>query len=552
MVKTMKRKKKQAPPDPTLIPAVIYARYSSSGQREESIEGQLRECRAWAARNGFRIIGEYADKALTGRTDKRPDFQRMLKDAERGVFKAVICWKIDRFARNRYDSATYKYKLKKNGVRVYYAKEAIPEGPEGIILESVMEGYAEYYSENLSQNIKRGNYDSALERKTLGYKLLGLRKAPDGRFEIDPETAPIVLRIFEEYAAGESAKDIYTQLNNEGYRTSRGGLFNKNSLRHILKNEKYVGVYAYKDIRDEHGIPPIVSRELFDKCQSMLDVHHHSPAAARDVSFLLTTKLFCGHCGEPMTGDGGTSKTGRVYHYYTCNNRKRKKCSKERAPKEWIEQLVIDELVALIHSDGFINEVADRCMEFQRREKDQSALHALEARQKENEKAIRNMIAAIEAGIITSSTKSRLVELEAEKARIETGIAQQLIAEPDLERDQIVYFLERFRDGDVDDESYRQLLVSVFLNAVYLYDDKLTLVLNYSGENCKVTLELVENATNCADPECSGFAQSAPPYYHPNFDTKLGCILFYKNLEFSDFSSNQKTIGQMSIPIQKR
>lgn len=507
----MSRKKTAAAPDPALIPAVIYARYSSSGQREESIEGQLRECRAWAARNGFRIIGEYTDKALTGRTDKRPDFQRMLRDSERGVFKAVICWKIDRFARNRYDSATYKYKLKKNGVRVYYAKEAIPEGPEGIILESVMEGYAEYYSENLSQNIKRGNYDSALERKTLGYKVLGLRKGPDGRFEIDPETALIVLRIFEEYAAGEPAKDIYTRLNNEGYRTSRGGLFNKNSLRHILKNEKYVGVYQYKDIRDEHGIPPIVSRELFDKCQSMLATHHHSPAAARDVSFLLTSKLFCGHCGEPMTGDGGTSKTGRVYHYYTCNNRKRRKCDKERAPKDWIEQLVIDELVKLIHSDEFINEVADRCMEYQKREKDQSALHALEARQRENEKAIQNMIAAIEAGIITPSTKSRLVQLEAEKAQIETGIAQQLIAEPDLERDQIVYFLERFRGGDVDDESYRQLLVGVFLNAVYLYDDKLTLVLNYSGDNCKVTLELVENATNCADPECSAFARSAPP-----------------------------------------
>lgn len=288
-------------------------------------------------------------------------------------------------------------------------------------------------------------------------------------------------------------------------------MFNKNSLRHILKNEKYVGVYAYKDIRDEHGIPPIVSRELFDKCQSMLATHHHSPAAARDVSFLLTSKLFCGHCGEPMTGDGGTSKTGRVYHYYTCNNRKRRKCDKERAPKDWIERLVIDELAKLIHSDEFINEVADRCMEYQKREKDQSALHTLEARQKENEKAIQNMIAAIEAGIITPSTKSRLVQLEAEKAQIETGIAQQLIAEPDLERDQIVYFLEHFRGGDVDDESYRQLLVGVFLNAVYLYDDKLTLVLNYSGDNCKVTLELVENATNCADPECSAFAQSAPP-----------------------------------------
>ena len=121
------------------IPAVIYARYSSSGQREESIEGQLRECHAYAKHNGFTVVGEYVDKALTGRTDKRPDFQRMLRDSERGIFKAVILWKTDRFARNRYDSAMYKYKLKKNGVRLYYAKESIPEGPEGIILESVME-----------------------------------------------------------------------------------------------------------------------------------------------------------------------------------------------------------------------------------------------------------------------------------------------------------------------------------------------------------------------------------------------------------------------------
>ena len=190
----------EAKPTPR-IPVVIYARYSSSGQREESIEGQLRECREYARRNGMTVVGEYVDKALTGRTDTRPDFQRMLRDSERGIFQAVICWKIDRFARNRYDSAIHKYKLKKHRVRVFYAKESIPDGPEGIILESVMEGYAEYYSENLSQNVKRGNYDSALELKTLGRTLLGLRKGADGRFEIDPATAPVVRRIFEEYAA---------------------------------------------------------------------------------------------------------------------------------------------------------------------------------------------------------------------------------------------------------------------------------------------------------------------------------------------------------------
>lgn len=123
----MAPKKKAQAPAP-LIPAVIYARYSSSGQREESIEGQLRECHEFARRNGLTVVGEYVDKALTGRSDKRPDFQRMLRDCERGVFKAVICWKMDRFARNRYDSAMYKYKLKKNGVRIFYAKESSRRG----------------------------------------------------------------------------------------------------------------------------------------------------------------------------------------------------------------------------------------------------------------------------------------------------------------------------------------------------------------------------------------------------------------------------------------
>lgn len=512
-----------------LIPAVIYARYSSSGQREESIEGQLRECHEFAKKNGFSVVGEYVDKALTGRTDKRPDFQRMLRDSERGVFRAVICWKMDRFARNRYDSAMYKYKLKKNGIRIYYAKELIPDGPEGIILESVMEGYAEYYSENLSQNVKRGFYDSALELKTLGQTVLGLRKGSDGRFELDPATAPVVRRIFEEYAAGDSAKEIYTRLNAEGYRTSRGGLFNKNSVRRILRNEKYVGVYEFKDIRVENAIPAIVDRELFEKCQNMVERHHRAPAALRETSFLLTTKLFCGHCGEPMTGDGGTSRTGQVYYYYTCNGRRAHRCKKERAPKEWIEKLVIDELVALIHSDDFVNEVADKCMEYQQRTKDDSALRALEARQKENENAIQNMLSAIEAGIITPSTKSRLMELEGERAQIEKGIARQLISEPTLDREQVVYFLEKFRSGDVNDEGYRAFLVDTFLNAAYLYDDdKLVLVLNYTGERCKVTLELVEKAVN-DDPGGSCFAPSAAPK-GANLNTKNYALHFFKKV----------------------
>lgn len=492
--------------------AVIYARYSSSGQREESIEGQLRDCYEFAKKHGIIVIGEYIDKAMTGRVDRRPDFQRMMKDSEKGRFNCVLLWKMDRFARNRYDSAMYKYKLKKNGIRIFYAKETIPDGPEGIILESVMEGYAEYYSENLAQNVKRGNYDSALELKTLGKTCLGLKTGPDGRYIIDQAEAVIVRRIFGEYAEGERAKDIYERLNSEGYRTSRGGKFNKNSLRRILSNKKYIGVYEYEDIYVENGIPAIITdRDLFERVQKMLKINHDAPARGKAQNFLLTTKLFCGLCGSPMIGDGGTSHTGKAYAYYSCTKRKRgRSCKKESVPKDWIEDLVVGELVKIVHNDELIEQIADRVMEYQKREKDQSGLHALEIRQKENEKAISNMLAAIEAGIITPSTKTRLMELEADRADIEKGIAHELLAEPEFERDQIIYFLERFRSGDINDEAYRIMLVDTFLNSVYLYDDDhLVLVMNYSGENCKVDLKLVEGAVSGDGCKGSAFAPSS-------------------------------------------
>lgn len=501
-MKTKQNKTNAKQSQPLFIPAVIYARYSSSGQREESIEGQLRECHEFAQRNGLNVVGEYIDKALTGRTDKRPDFQRMLRDSEKGIFQAVICWKMDRFARNRYDSAIYKAKLKKNGVRIFYAKEAIPDGPEGIILEAVMEGYAEYYSENLSQNVKRGFYDSALELKTLGQRVLGLRKSPDDHFEIDPNTAPIIRRIFEEYADGKAAKDIYTRLNDEGYRTSRGGKFNKNSIRRILENEKYIGVYEYRDIRVENGIPAIIDKKLFERCQVMVQKHKRAPAAQRQTNFLLTTKLFCGLCGEPMTGDGGTGRSGRVYNYYICNGRRAHKCQKERVSKDWIENLVISELLKLIHSDEFVTEVADKCMEYQQKEQDNSALLALEDRKAALNKSIQNMLAAIEAGIITPSTKTRLNELEAEMLQVEKGIAKEKVKEPPITKEQVIFFLTELRNGDANDDIYTAFLIDTFLNAAYLYDDdKLVLVLNYTGKNSKVTLRLIDQAVKSDEKE---------------------------------------------------
>lgn len=130
---------------------IIYARYSSDNQREESIDGQIRECKEFAEKNDIRIIDTYIDRALSAKTDNRPSFQQMIKDSSKGLFDVIIVWKLDRFARNRYDSAHYKNILKKNGVKVISATEAISSGAEGILLESMLEGYAEYYSAELAE-----------------------------------------------------------------------------------------------------------------------------------------------------------------------------------------------------------------------------------------------------------------------------------------------------------------------------------------------------------------------------------------------------------------
>ena len=147
---------------------VIYARYSSDNQREESIEGQLRECQAFAKKNDITLLEPYIDRALSAKTDNRPNFQKMIKDSASKKFDIVIVWKLDRFSRDHYDSAHYKHLLKKNGVKVISAKENISDGPEGIILESMLEGYAEYYSAELSMKIQRGQKENALKCKNNG------------------------------------------------------------------------------------------------------------------------------------------------------------------------------------------------------------------------------------------------------------------------------------------------------------------------------------------------------------------------------------------------
>ena len=310
---------------------VIYARFSSHTQTEQSIEGQLKVCYEYAKAHQYTVIGEYIDRAQSGTTDNRTDFQRMIQDSEKHTFQGILVYQLDRFARNRYDSAINKAKLKKNGVRVLSARENITEDASGILIEGVLESMAEYYSVELSQKINRGMQINASKCLSNGGKPgLGYKVDKDRRYYVDEEEAKIVREIFQRYAYGERAADIIRDLNDRRITTSLGREFNKNSLHRLLRNRRYIGFYRYKGIETPNGMPRIVEDDLFFRVQDMLDRNSAAPGMgkAKD-DYLLTTKLFCGHCGEPMTGYSGTGKLGKSYHYYCCNGVKLKRCDKK-------------------------------------------------------------------------------------------------------------------------------------------------------------------------------------------------------------------------------
>lgn len=476
--------------------AVIYARYSSDNQREESIEGQLRECKEYAEQHDIAVLCTYIDRAFSAKTDQRPDFQRMIKDSEKGLFDAVIVWKLDRFARNRYDSARYKMVLRKNGVKVISATEPIAEDSTGILLESLLEGYAEFYSAELSEKVIRGRTENALKGKYNGGGIpIGYIIDQDQRFQIDPVTAPLVLEAFTMYDNGSTIKEITKHFTKNGVFDRNGNPIKVDVVTRLLKNRRYIGEYRYRDVTAENAIPAIVPTDLFDRVQERLVKNKKAPARkkAREEEYLLTTKLFCGMCGAPMVGESGTSHTEKIHRYYKCVNVKKKKgCHKKTVRKEWIEELIITETMRLVYDDIAMSILADKLVEYQKR--DNTYLPQLKQQLKETSKGIENLLNAIQQGILTPSTKTRLEELEETKSQIEVSILQAELEKPLISREQFLFWLHRFRGIDTSKPEERQRLVDSFVNAVYLYDDKVVMTFNYKDGAKTISPKEVEGS----------------------------------------------------------
>lgn len=479
--------------------AVIYARYSSHSQRDESIDAQLRECHEYAVKNDYIILEEYCDRALTGKTDNRAGFQKMIKDAKNNKFNYVLVYKLDRFARNRYDSAMYKNILKKHNIKVISIKENISDSPEGIILESVLEGMAEYYSANLSQNIKRGMTENALQCKYNGSGCpLGFKITPDKHFEIDEMGAKIVKEVFTMYSLGHNSADIINHCNMKGYRTSKGQEFNKNSVSRILTNEKYIGTYRHGDIVVENGIPAIIDKDLFEKVQKMYKKNYTSRARGKaDIDYILSGKLFCGHCGSTMVGISGTSKSGKKHYYYKCSTRKDEHtCNKVNERKEWLEEVVVKTTVEQVLTDENIEMIADKAMELIDADNaDTSQLTYYEDELKDTRKQIKNIVDMIAKGIANTSIADRLTELENYEKDVLVNIEYLKMKKPTITRPQIVFWLESFRHGDINDIEYKRKIVTALIHSVYVYDT--------DGGGRKIVLNFNTSSNNQAELKCS-------------------------------------------------
>lgn len=455
--------------------AVIYARYSCEKQTEQSIEGQLRVCHEYAERNNIVVLNTYIDRAMSGTNDNRKEFQKMLKDSNNKAWDYVLVYKIDRFGRNKYEMAINKKTLKDNGIRLLSAMENIPDTPEGIILESLLEGMAEYYSAELSQKLKRGMYECRKNGNfTGGYLIYGYR-VENKKILIDEEQAEVVRKIYNDYASGIYVKDIMEELNEKGI-THRGKPFSRTTIYNMLANEKYSGIVKYGDEVYTNIYPKIVPDEIGNIVRHK-KIENHYGKHDSNVVYLLKNKVKCGYCGRPISSETGTSRNKTVMRYYKCLGKKLKsKCKKEQIRKDILEKLVVDTTFKIFDNDDCLNKIIQSVLKLHKEKgDDKTVINLLESQKAEIQTSIDNLVRCMEKGIITNSTKTRIEELEHELEEINLKIAKEKSYRRSLiTKEDIISFVKTSLKKNP------QTMIKYLIKEIVLYDDKIEIYYNYT------------------------------------------------------------------------
>ncbi len=466
--------------------AVIYARYSSERQTEQSIEGQLRVCNEYAERNGLSIVDNYIDRATTGTNDNRPAFQQMLSDcAKPVVWDIVLVYAIDRFGRNSIEIAVNKQKLHKHNKTLISATQRTSENIDGtknldgILLENVYIGLAEYYSAELSQKVQRGMNENREKGHFCGGGLSYGYRVKDKRIIIEENEAEVVKYIFSSYASGKIAKEIIAELTDKGiYLKSKP--FKLTTLYGILRKEQYIGIYRHNDKVYTNMYPAIIDKELFDTVQAILAKNKIGSRSAY-TDYLLRNVLYCGYCGKHLAGECGTSRNGEVKHYYKCLSRKRdgvESCGKSIVKKDELEELVIDITMQSLNNPETIAYIADGVMELKGSQKDKnSVLNILNEEYSATQKSLDNIMRAIESGIFNETTKNRMAELEEALADLRSKIAaEEYKAKTQLKRDDIIQFLTHGL------RQQAKLMINQLIEKIVLYDDKIEIYYRYTDK----------------------------------------------------------------------
>ena len=455
--------------------AVIYARYSSDKQTEQSIEGQLRECNEYAERNGIHIVGNYIDRAMSGKNDDRYDFQRMMKDSDKRAWDYVLVYKLDRMSRNKYEMAIHRKHLKDNGIKIISVKENIPDSPEGILLESLLEGMNQYYSEELAQKTRRGQRESRIKGLYSGGRLNYGYYAKDKKIYINEDEAKIVQEIFSRYTAGEKGADIEKDFAERDV-LYRGKPFTKAIIYFILHGEKYTGLYKHDNAVYDNIYPPIISTELYEIARKKIDGNRYGKHVP-DVSYLLRGKAFCGYCGTRMTSYTGKSKSGRIFRYYKCYNAVQKiKCPACFIKKDVLDELVVNALIKVLTEKEKLEFITNKIFEIHNKNMlTDSPIKILERELAKVSKSITNLLTAIENGIYTDTTKERLQELEKQKQNLQDKlIAERMTERTELSKSDITRYLLKTLDQSPS------LLIEHLVNKVFVYNNKIEIILKYS------------------------------------------------------------------------
>jgi site-specific DNA recombinase len=493
-----------------MLRAVAYARFSSDNQREESIDAQLRAIKKYCSEHEIVLLATYADRGISGTSDNRPEFQRMIADSDKGTFEMVIVHKLDRFARNRYDAAIYKNHLKKRGIRLFSVLENLQDTPESVILESVIEGMNEYYSLNLSREVRKGLLENALACKaTGGPPLLGYSVNKEtNRYVVNEYEAEAVRMIFTMYVDGHSYSEIIAELNNRGYRTRRGDVFGKNSLYAILKNERYTGVYIYVPdstknptgkyarhgqydenavIRIPGGMPAIISEELFLKAQEKLAERQHKSAKfSAKQEYLLSGKVICGVCESPYAGNSRKPRPDHpLYVSYKCTrrNQKVKTCKNPEISRDKLEEMVLEYLSASLFDPRVIPALLAKYNQHIREQSGSAAerVSALKSELQSVERKIRNTVdLMVEIG--SPALKQKLFELEESKEKLTFELQQAELAEQQMAVSEDTLRIlfrkaqQELRHGTLTN---RRKIIDQYVKQVVIFPDRVELVLNF-------------------------------------------------------------------------